>query len=800
MKKAGFCAVACAALWACAGFANDCAAEVGSLDTMASQHETRKLSQGWEFARDEGGVRDWKKVEVPHDWAIEGPFDPLGEGETGKLPWKGKGVYRLVLNSPEELRPDWTNEVVFEGVMARSRVFFNGHELGGSDYGYLGYRVDLTPFVKAGPNELVVKVDTLNHRSRWYPGAGLYRRVLLEQSRGPRVLPDTMAITTHDVTATQAVVKVSCETTFGPTNFSFVVKNPRLWDVADRAPALYTLDFLGERFRYGIRTAEFTVDRGFLLNGRRVEIRGACLHADLGILGMAFNRSAMRRQLRILKEMGFNGVRTSHNCPSPELLDLCDEMGFVVWDECFDKWDATAGRRPDQNLEEYVSKYLRLFVKRDRNHPSVVIWSIGNEIDSLTQEPEKKDGTTRERCRLFRDVVRSEDASRPVGIASCAWYESVVQGHEFDDLDVAGWNYSSRYAFYRAKRPNQPVIESESASCVSSPGYYADAWPTNKYDFAVAAKEVDQTGRNCPGWGDPPDRDYERMANDLYCAGQFVWTGHDYLGENWPYCKGTETYGVNLSSNDYARSSYFGVCDLLCLPKEGYWNYRANWRSDVHTLQLSPMHWTFPGREGQTRPVQVYTDYDTVELFINGKSYGRRTKDLSAKSYPQRFWGDNCEDPAGYYKVLSRYRLMWPEAVYEPGEIKAVAYDKDGNPAMTNVLRTAGRPTRVVLAPEAREIPDDRETYVFVKVTTEDANGTFVPGNFSRVTFKLEGPGEIVSVGNANPRGHESFKAVSGHMLHYGVAGLFVRRLSGGGPIRLTAACEGLVSAVVEFN
>ena len=768
-------------------------------DEAVSRHETRKLARGWEFKL--ADASDWQKVEVPHDWAIAGPFDPLGEGETGKLPWKGRGTYRLTLESPGELRPGWTNELVFEGVMARSRVVFNGRELGGSDYGYMGYRVDLTPFIKPGNNELRVEVDTLDHRSRWYPGAGIYRRVLLEQSFGPRVLPDTMAIVAGEISPAAAVVNVSCETTLGPTNFSFRVENPRLWDVADAEPKLYTLEFMGQRFRYGIRSFEFTVDRGFMLNGRRVEIRGACLHSDLGILGMAFNRSAMRRQLARMKEMGFNAVRTSHNCPSPELLELCDEMGLLVWNECFDKWDSTAGRRPEQNLEEYVAKYLERFVRRDRNHPSVIVWSIGNEIDSMTSDPQSKDGTTRERCRLFRETVRRFDKTRPVSIASCAWYDAVVAGCEYDDLDLVGWNYSTRYAFYRAKRPSQPVIESESASCIASSGFYADAWPTSKYDLAVSAREVDASGRNCPGWGDPPDRDFERMQRDLYCAGQFVWTGCDYLGENWPYCRGTERYGINISSNEYARSSYFGVCDLLCLPKDSYWNYRAEWRDDVPTLQLSPMHWTFPGREGKVRPVQAYSSYDTVELFVNGKSYGRRTKDKSAKSYAPRFWGDDCEDPEGYYKVLSRYRLLWPEVVYEPGEIMAVAYDSAGRPVMTNVLRTAGAPVRVCLEPESNELPGDGETYVFVKVTTLDADGTFVPGNCGRVTFRLEGPGEIVSVGNANARGHESFKQTGGHSLYYGVAGLFLRRFEGAeGAIRLTASCEGLAPAQIELR
>ena len=764
----------------------------------------------WKFAKDDDalgkdpnaiGKLAWKTVKVPHDWAIEGPFNPLGDGGTGKLPWKGAGWYSTVLPA------SFSGYIVFEGVMARSRAFLDGIEVGGSDYGYMGYffRVEKS----AHERTLLVRADTFVHKSRWYPGAGIYRPVRAIRFEGETVVPDSVRIETKELTPERAVAEVAFDTNLSRGHsFCITVNKPRLWDVDD--PHLYSVTVLGRKLKLGFRNAQFTVDKGFWLNGRRVEIRGACLHSDLGILGMEFNVSAARRQLRILKEAGFNAVRTAHNCPAPGLLDLCDEMGMLVWNECFDKWDALSGRMPSQNLEEYVSKYLRRFVRRDRLHPCVVIWSMGNEIGHNTGE--KQDGTTRERCRLFRQVIRGEDSTRPVGIASCEFYETMIKEGDYDDLDVVGYNYMGRYAFYRQGRKNIPVVESESASCVALQGFYLDEWPTNKFHWSIATREVDASGRCGPGWGDPPDMDFVRMERDAYCAGQFVWTGMDYLGENWPVCVEEKAFasadGSPLASEKTARSSYFGICDLLGLPKEQYWNYRAQWKKDVNTLVISPTHWTFPGREGKRRPVQVYSNADTVELFINGRSVGRMTKNPNARQYmtkgdkrPEwaKFWGDECQDPEGYYEVLGRYRLMWPDVVYEPGEIVAVAYGKDGKEVAVQRLCTAGEAVRLHLEPESDTLPADGDELVFVKVTAQDAKGTLVPGAMNLVEFSVAGPGEIVSVGNADPVGHRSFKDVSAHNLHYGVAGLFIRR-TGPGEVALAASADGLKPASVKMR
>ena len=341
----------------------------------------RVLTEGWKFLRE--GSSSWVDVRVPHDWAIAGPFDVKSEdGGTGKLPWKGKGEYRCALDvsaaEASTLASGGRAYLKFDGVMASPRVKVNGKDVGGWDYGYMSFVLDVTDKVHEGDNLIEVSCDTTHHNSRWYPGAGIYRKVVFSVRPRNHVLPGSLAITTPKVSRESATVRVAYTTPEGPTNYTFTVGKPRFWDIDD--PHLYTLEVLGEKVRYGIRTFEFTVNDGFHLNGRRVQLRGVNLHSDLGLLGMAFDRSAMRRQLHIMKEMGCNAIRTSHNAPSPELLELCDEMGLVVWDECFDKWDGTAGRREDQDLEEYVIRNLRQFVRRDRNHPSVVIWSISNEI------------------------------------------------------------------------------------------------------------------------------------------------------------------------------------------------------------------------------------------------------------------------------------------------------------------------------------------------------------------------------------------------------------------------------------
>ena len=757
---------------------------------------TESFNAGWEF--EEKGKA--AVVGLPHDWAIAGPFDPQGWGATGRLPWKDRtATYRKTLVLPKGA--DGKRHFFrFDGAMAHATAFVNGYPAGRGDYGYLGFAFDATPYLRVGTNTVEVRVDTCNMKSRFYCGGGLYRNtwhVTTDEVRfdGESVFVQTPEVSSesaqlvvtgrvrsHLASASSATVTATlrnpdgkvvarCETkldaaAFAGTDFrlSFSVAKPRLWQLKPAA-ALYTLELGltsaagtdGLTKRVGFRTFRFDADRGFFLNGERVQLNGVNLHSDLGPLGMAVEKGAIRRQLEVMRDMGANAIRTSHNPPSPEFLDLCDEMGFFVWDETFDKWNETCGRG-DEPLEEFVPRQLRKHVLRDRNHPCVFVWSIGNEITSNGECPPGQEswagaremGTTPERCAVFRGVVRALDATRPVGIGCC--FKSAIGRGDYAALDLTGWNYSEQYRAMREAYPAKPVIYSESASAVSSFGYYADLLPTNKTDYGENVEAVDSYDRTAAPWADIPDREFERMERDTFCAGEFVWTGIDYLGEPTP--------------RD-ARSSYFGICDLLALPKDRYFLYRSHWNKKSFTLHLVPHHWNF--KRGRVLPVYAYTSADEAELFVNGKSFGRRRKNPEA----------TMKD--GYYAGMARYRLIWEEVAYEPGEIKVVAYGKDGQVLGSETLRTAG-PVAAVRVDY--EMPYD--DLVFARVTAVDAKGTPVLDATNRVTFAVEGPAKILAVGNADPFGMDSFKDVSSHRLYYGRLGVYLKR-TGEGPVSLDA-------------
>ncbi len=645
---------------------------------------------GWKFTKDpscelKAAAVDfddskWQAVEVPHDWAISGPFDPEANGGSGKLPWKGVGWYRRALEIPEDLLDAVADGAAlwleFDGVMARPEVYVNGERAGGWDYGYMSFRVDMAPFVKEGVNVLAVRADTRDHNSRWYPGAGIYRAVRLVAAPAVHVVPGSEFVSTPGVAKQSATVRMTFDitnrldstarvqptvqiyspkgellvqetasakiTALGRTTCAFdvEVRNPQLWDI--ETPTLYTacLRVDGAEkgdavpVRFGIRVAEFTADDGFHLNGRRVQLNGVDLHSDMGPLGMAFNRSVMKRQLQTMKDMGANALRTSHNACDPQVLELCDELGIVVWNECFDKWEGTSGRRPSENLEEYVARNLRVFAQRDRNHPSVVVWSIGNEIpqngyDWGGKNPKDQNGMSAERFRLFRNAIREFDTTRPVGIGCC--HGNAVATGMFAELDLTGWNYGAQYRNVKKRHPDKPVVYSESASALSSYGFFEQPPASTKIDYAIAQREVGAYEHNAAPWSDIPDVEFARMEKDRYCAGEFVWTGIDYLGEPTPYIQGGSfPMMAGLKKSELARSSYFGIADLMCLPKERYWLYRAHWNKKATTIHISP-HWNWKGREGQKTPVYVYTDGDEAELFLNGRSMGRRRKGESQR-------------------------------------------------------------------------------------------------------------------------------------------------------------------------
>ena len=624
-----------------------------------SERTVSSFNADWRFARgeqpeaarqaafDDSG---WEPVRVPHDWAIAGPFNPDEHGYAGKLPWKGVGWYRktFTLDAGDAGRRVYLD---FDGVMAFPKVYVNGELAGGWDFGYIPFRVDATPYVRFGEKNVVaVEVNTRNQGTRWYPGAGIYRAVTLTVCEPVHIAHWGTFVTTpevgdaaatvrvetvvenHRVAAGKAVVTFEVLAPDGQTagqgtqtaeaaaggsavvEQEIVIQSPQRWDIA--SPQLYTLvttvkdgDTIIDRERtaFGIRTFAFTADDGFHLNGRRVQLYGVNLHHDHGPLGAAFYRRAMERQLEIMREMGVNAIRTSHNPPASELLELCDRMGLVVWNEAFDKWDDKAGRVKGQPpLEEYGEKQIRNFVMRDRNHPSVVVWSIGNEINN---RPGDREGKSGERVKFMRDFVLKYDATRPVGMAD--HIPQTANQPILDALDVCGWNYNRRYSIYRERYPDKPIIYSESASAVSTRGFYELPLPMVKTDYS-ATLQVDSYDLNAAPWADIPDVEFALMEKDTFVAGEFVWTGFDYLGEPTPF-------------DQQAKSSYFGIVDLCGIPKDRFYLYRSHWRPEATTVHLLP-HWNWPGHVGKIVPVFVYTNGDSAELFLNGTSLGRRVK------------------------------------------------------------------------------------------------------------------------------------------------------------------------------
>jgi beta-galactosidase len=621
------------------------------------QRKTDDFNKDWRFAKGEQpeqvtqmGFNDsaWQAVRIPHDWAISGPFNPDENGYAGKLPWKGVGWYRKVfsLDKADAGRRVYLD---FDGVMAFPKVYVNGQLAGEWDYGYMSFRVDATPFVKFGEKNVVaVQADTRQHGTRWYPGAGIYRKVQLVICDPVHVAQWGTYVTTPEVSDAAATVRVRSAIDNGleseakvdveiqvldpkgravatakkgaaipskasaEVDQSATVNKPLRWDVTN--PNLYTLKTTvrkagkvvdTETATFGIRTFEFTANDGFHLNGRRVQLYGVCLHHDQGPLGAAFYPRAMQRQLEIMKDMGINAVRTSHNPPAPELLDLCDRMGIVVWDEAFDKWDGTADRVNGQPaLQQYGEKQIRSLTLRDRNHPSIVVWSIGNEIGEGG-----RDGVTPERVKFMADFFRKYDSTRPVGMACCV--PEQADRPNFDALDLTGWNYARRYANFRQHYPDKPILYSESASALSTRGFYELPLPNRKTEYSRQL-QVDSYDLNAAEWSDIADAEFRLMETDRFVGGEFVWTGFDYLGEPTPF-------------SQEAKSSYFGIVDLAGIPKDRFYLYRSYWRPETTTIHILP-HWNWPDRIGQSVPVFVYTNGDSAELFLNGKSLGRRAK------------------------------------------------------------------------------------------------------------------------------------------------------------------------------
>ena len=775
---------------------------------------------------------DWRKLNLPHDWGIEGPFKQEYPGETGKLPWWGIGWYRKHLEVPAS---DQGKKIYLDvdGAMSHAKVWLNGQFVGGWPYGYASWRVDLTPCVKFGAdNVIAIRLDNPPNSSRWYPGGGIYRNVWLVKTAPVHVAHWGTYVTTPEISAQAATVKIQVNVDNETDSNSVVtvknevfklgadgvkgkpiaslavdgvkitahqsqsaesritLKNPKLWSIEkpQRYVVVTSIEQNGKvvdnyETPFGIRTIQFTADNGFLLNGKRVPLNGVCDHHDLGALGAAVNTRALERQIQILKEMGCNAIRTSHNPPAPELLDLCDRLGMVVMDESFDCWKSGKSKNDYHLLwDDWHEKDWRAELRRDRNHPCIILWSIGNEVGE-----QNSPAGLAIAAELIR-IAHEEDPTRPA-TAACSDGRAAFNGFQ-KNLDVFGYNYKpTLYGKAHETNSNLPIFGSETASCISSRGEYffpvSNSKGGGKADFQMSSYDL-----YAPSWATPPDWEFKGQDQFPFVAGEFVWTGFDYLGEPTPYNGDTSNL---LNFTDPAekarmaqelqelgkikvpsRSSYFGIIDLAGFPKDRFYIYQARWRPDLPMAHILP-HWNWPDRVGQVTPVHVYTSGDSAELFLNGKSLGLKTK--------------------GRYE----YRLRWDDVVYQPGKLKVVAY-KNGKKWAMDVMKTTGPAARLKLQADRNTIKADGQDLSFVTVTVADKDGLLVPRSKNRVHFDINGPGEIVATDNGDATSFESFQSHERNAFN-GLCLVIVRAKAGeSGKIMLRATSEVLAGAEIPIT
>lgn len=754
---------------------------------MAQRTETL-LEKNWKFVQ--GDVpqavqpgyddRQWQTVTVPHDWAIYGPFDrdndlqkvavaqnfekqaSVKTGRTGGLPYVGVGWYRTTFAAPA----DKQTTLVFDGAMSEAHVYVNGQEACFWPFGYNSFYCDVTPYIyKDGrANTLAVRLENKPQSSRWYPGAGLYRNVRVVTTDRIHVPVWGTQLTTPHVSSEYASVRLRTEiANAGENNIrilteiispdgkvvavkdntrkinhgqpfeqNFLVDAPSLW--SPETPYLYKASskiYVDGRqvdeytTRFGIRSIEIVADKGFFLNGRHRKFQGVCNHHDLGPLGAAVNVAALRRQLTLLKDMGCDAVRTSHNMPAPELVELCDEMGFMMMIEPFDEWDiAKCDNGYHRYFNEWAERDMVNMLRHYRNNASVVMWSIGNEVPTQCNPEGYKVAS------FLQEICHREDATRPV---TCGMDQvSCVLKNGFAAMiDVPGLNYRAhRYVEAYNALPQNIILGSETASTVSSRGVYK--FPVKKGagvqydDHQCSGYDVE-----CCSWSNVPDEDFALADDYDWTIGQFVWTGFDYLGEPSPY--DTDAWP--------SHSSVFGIIDLASLPKDRYYLYRSIWNKTANTLHVLP-HWTWPGREGENTPVFVYTNYPVAELFINGKSYGKQRK-LTAQESKALQGKDSLA-------LQCRYRLMWMNVPYEPGELKVVAYDAAGKPVEEKVVRTAGKPHHLELVADRTRLAADGKDLAYVTVRIVDKDGNLCPSDNRLVSFSVKGAGRYRAAANGD--------------------------------------------------
>jgi beta-galactosidase len=765
----------------------------------------------------------WKLLRLPHDWAIEGPFDEKNNPSTGGLPVSGTGWYRKSFLLPESAKGRIFT-IMFDGAMSNSTVWLNGEELGGRPYGYSSFYFNLTPHLRFGsePNVIAVRLQPEPNASRWYPGAGIYRNVWLDIASPVHVAEWGTYVTTPEVSDAKATVSVKTEvkndsghdqqvvvrnsildksgkvvarTAEDKTQISaeatrtlsasLAVPDPHRWDMDD--PYLYELvtevldgDKVIDKYTtpFGIRTIAFERDKGFLLNGKARKLHGVCLHHDLGALGAAVNRRAIERQIEILKAAGVNAIRTSHNPPAPELLDLADRMGIVVMDEAFDMWRIPkVPNGYSKYFDEWSERDLRDLARRDRNHPSIILWSIGNEIPEQNSPDGWKIG------KQLTEFFHQEDPTRPTTSAMNQW-EAAIRNHFADEVDVKGFNYApTHYEQIRNDHPDWVVYGSETESCVSSRGEYH--LPLLAYE-KPPSHQVNSYDTVAPVWAYCPDVEFTYQTKLPMVPGEFVWTGFDYIGEPTPYWEWRSTHEGDWP----ARSSYFGFVDLAGFPKDRYYLYQSEWITKP-MVHLVPQNWNLQGHEGETWPVFAYTNADEVELFLNGKSLGRKKRFSEPFEIPvnKRVSEDG--------KFVTKYRLRW-EIPYQPGTLKAVAYS-GGKQVAVQEVRTAGAPARIKLTADRNVIHADSDDLSYVTVRVEDKNGNLVPTADNLIHFAVTGAGDIAGVDNGNAATTEPFHADHRKAFN-GLALLIVRSRNDAGKIHVVASGDGLTSAQLDIR
>lgn len=787
---------------------------------LYAQRTEMLLEKGWKFTKgDVSGAEGtsfndthWESVVVPHDWAIYGPFDRNNDlqnvavtqnfekeasvktGRTGGLPYVGVGWYRTRF----DVEPGRQTMLVFDGAMSEAKVYVNGKEACFWPFGYNSFYCDVTSFLNydGKQNLLAVRLENRPQSSRWYPGAGLYRNVRVvttgqihvpvwgTQLTTPHVSEDYASVclrtSVENAGRTELTVQtdiispegkvVSSKKNKGyinhglPFTQNFIVEHPALW--SPESPSLYRAvskiysgDTLLDTYttRFGIRSIEYIADKGFFLNGKHRKFQGVCNHHDLGPLGAAINVSALRHQLRMLKDMGCDAIRTAHNMPAPELVSLCDEMGFMMMIEPFDEWDiAKCENGYHRFFNEWAERDMVNMLHQYRNNPCVVMWSIGNEVPTQWSTEGYKV------AKFLQDICHREDPTRPV---TCGMdqVDSVLDNGFAAMLDIPGFNYRAhRYEEAYERLPQNIVLGSETSSTVSSRGVYKfpaerragamyDDHQSSSYDLEYCS------------WSNIPDIDFALAEDYDWTIGQFVWTGFDYLGEPSPY-------DTNAWPN---HSSMFGIIDLASIPKDRYYLYRSIWNKDEETLHILP-HWNWEGYEGKPIPVFVYTNYPSAELFVNGKSYGRQTKNRQT--------------------VENRYRLMWHNVTYEPGEVKVIAYDADGKAVAEKNVYTAGKPHHIELQTDYTSLKADGKDLAYVTVRVVDKEGNLCPTDGRLLNFRVKGAGSYRASANGDPTCLDLFHLPQMHAFN-GMLTVIVQAGETAGNLELQVSAKGLKTA-----